>query len=99
MTIPGVRLSLFKPEVIHPAPRTPMRYPPLSARLLKLSGAHEQGHRHEVSTGGGGGPIPTGGQIQVSQNPLPLNSDFSSDFGHLILEILKSLKNLAKVFF
>ena len=30
--------------------------------------------------------------IQVSQNHLPLNSDFSPDLAHLILEILKNLK-------
>ena len=30
--------------------------------------------------------------IQVSQNHLPLNSYFSPDLAHLILEILKNLK-------
>ena len=33
-----------------------------------------------------------GGQIQVSLNHLPLNSDFSTDFEHFILEILENLK-------
>ena len=38
-------------------------------------------------TGGGGR-----GQIQASQSHLSPNSDFSSDFAHFILEILKNLK-------
>ena len=52
-----------------------------------------QGRQYEVSTGGmdadwGGGR----GQIQASQSHLSPNSDFSSDFAHFILEILKNLK-------
>ena len=38
-----------------------------------------------------GGRIQTGGQIQVSQNHLPPNSDFYSDFAHFILEILGNI--------
>ena len=34
-----------------------------------------------------------GGRIQVSQNHLPPNSNFSSDFTHFILEILENPKN------
>ena len=50
-----------------------------------------------------GGRIPTGGggRIQVNENHLPPNSDFSSDFGHIILEIsenLKILTNKLKIF-
>ena len=60
-----------------------------------------QGRRHEGSAGGGG-LIPTGGRIQVSQDHLPLNSKFSSDFTHFILGILEKLKifeNITKIFF
>ena len=32
-----------------------------------------------------------GGRNQVSQNHLPLNSDFSSDFAYFVLEILENL--------
>ena len=39
-----------------------------------------------------------GGQIQVSQNHLPLNSDFSSDFAHFDLEILTNPKILVSDF-
>ena len=44
------------------------------------------------------GWIPTGGRIQVSQNHLPPNSKFSSDFGHFILKMLKDLKILANLY-
>ena len=39
-----------------------------------------------------GGRILTGGQSQVGGNHLTPNSDFSSDFPHFILEILKNHK-------
>ena len=32
-----------------------------------------------------------GGRVQVSQNHLPPNSNFSSDFAHFISEILENL--------
>ena len=35
-----------------------------------------------------------GGRIQVNENHLPPNSYFSSDFGHIILEISENLKIL-----
>ena len=38
-----------------------------------------------------------GGRIQVSQNHLPPNSDFSSDFAYFILDILENPKVLAKI--
>ena len=60
-----------------------------------------QGRRHEVSTGGGD-RFRLGGQIQVSQNHLPPNSDFSSDFAHFILEIPENPNfsvNIQKIFF
>ena len=45
-----------------------------------------QGRRHDVSMGGGGGADSDwNGRIQVSQNYLPPNSDFSSNFAHFIL--------------
>ena len=44
-----------------------------------------------------GGRILTGGRIQVSQNHLLPNSDFSLDFAHLIWEILENPKVLAKI--
>ena len=47
---------------------------------------------------GGGGRIATGvGRIQLSQNHLPQNSDFYSDFTHFILEISENLKIVASV--
>ena len=36
------------------------------------------------------------GQIQVSQNHVPQNSNFFSDFAHFILEILENLEILDK---
>ena len=51
-----------------------------------------QGRRHEFSTGEDGFRL--GGQIQVNENHLPQNSYFSSDFGHIILEISENLKIL-----
>ena len=44
-----------------------------------------------------GGLIPTGGRIQLSQNHLPQNFDFSSNFAHFILKILENLKMLANI--
>ena len=44
---------------------------------------YKQGRRHEVLTGNGDG-FRLGGRIQVSQNHLLPNSDFSSYFTHLI---------------
>ena len=38
-----------------------------------------------------------GEQIQVSQNHLPPNSDFSSEFDHSIWELLENLKVLANI--
>ena len=38
-----------------------------------------------------------GGRIQVSQNHLLPNSDFSSGFGHFILDILENLTILTKI--
>ena len=35
-----------------------------------------------------------GEQIQMNQSHLPPNSDFSSDFGHFILETLENMKIL-----
>ena len=50
-----------------------------------------------------GGQIPTGGgQIQVSQNHLPPNSDFSSDFTYFISKIPENLNisvNIQKIVF
>ena len=50
-----------------------------------------------------GGTTPDrGGRIQVSQNHLPPNSDFSSVFAHFVWEILenpKVLANIPKIFF
>ena len=37
------------------------------------------------------------GRIQKSQNHLPSNSDFSSDFAHFNLEILRNLKILVYI--
>ena len=54
----------------------------------------QQGRRHEFSTGGT--DPDWGGRIQVSQNHLPPNSHFSSDFAHPILGILENPKALAK---
>ena len=47
----------------------------------------------------GGDGTCLGGRIQVSQNHLPPNSDFSSDFAQFILEILENPKLLAKIRF
>ena len=38
-----------------------------------------------------------GGRIHVSENHLPPNSDFSSDFAHFVLKILKNLEILVSV--
>ena len=63
----------------------------------RLLNQHQlQGRRREVSTGGGA-DSDWGGQIQVSQNYLPPNSYFSSDFAQFILEILKNLKILVYI--
>ena len=46
--------------------------------------------------------VSTGGQIQVIQNHLPPNANFSSDFALFILKILEDLnllKNIQKIFF
>ena len=45
------------------------------------------GRRREL-----GGRILTGGWMQVSQNYLPPNSDFSLDLAHFILKILENPK-------
>ena len=46
---------------------------------------------------GGGVGSRLGGRIQVSQNHLPPNSDFSSDFGNFSLEIFETLKVLTNL--
>ena len=40
---------------------------------------------------GGGFRLGGGGRIQVSQNHLPPNSDFSPDFAHFVSQILENL--------
>ena len=44
-----------------------------------------------------GRPIPTSEPIQVSQNRLRPNSEFSSNFANFILKILENLKFLANI--
>ena len=59
-----------------------------------------QGRRHEVSTGGTDSDWE--GRTNSGESKLPTpNSDFSLDFAHFILEILKKSKNayIQKLFF
>ena len=52
---------------------------------------------HEASAGGGGDEFRRGRRIQVSQNHVPPNSYFSSNFGHLVLEILENSESWTSV--
>ena len=70
----------------------------MQVEFLENAKSYQPGRRHEVVAGEeGGGRIPSGGRIQVSQNHVPPNSDLSSDFANFILEILENLKILTNI--
>ena len=64
--------------------------------VMKVPYKYSQGRRHEFSIGGTDSDW-EGERIQVNQNHLPPNSDFSSDFGHFILGTLENLKVLTNI--